>query len=179
MTGTHGSEGAPAGKPAGATRLSEDHVRADQADPGDLIEPGHRGRERGSLGGDPVIQRGDIGADRVDPPHHRAQQEPVVVSEVTGEGLLQDSDLGAHAAPGQLRQHLRVPLPGNQRRQHVAAGDPEDVRDDRADLDAGFSELCEPSCKVGMWRQVAGGCTGTQGPPRPMSKIGSEEKLGR
>jgi hypothetical protein len=125
--------------------LGEDHVRAGQADPGDLIEPGDRGRERGGLLGDPGVQRGDIGADRVDPPEHGAEQERVVLGEVAGEGLFQHGDLGAHAAPGQLREHLRVPLPGDQRCEHVAAGDPEDVGDDRADLDAGvFQELLGP-----------------------------------
>ena len=118
--------------------LSEDHVRAGQADPGDLIELGDRGRERGGLLGDPLIQGGDIGADRVDPAQHRAKQERVVAGEVTGEGLFQHGDLAAHGAPGQLREHLRVLLPGDQRREHVPAGDPEDVRDDRADLDAGI-----------------------------------------
>jgi hypothetical protein len=61
----------------------------------------------------------------------------VVVGEVAGEGLFQHGDLGAHAAPGQLRQHLRVPLPGDQRGEHVPPGDPEYVGDDRAELDAG------------------------------------------
>jgi hypothetical protein len=102
--------------------LGEDHVRAGQ---------------RGGLLGDVLIQHGDIGADRIDPPEHGAEQERMMVSEVTGERLLQHGDLAAHGTPGQLREHLRVSFPGDQRRQHVPAGDPEDIGDDRAELDAG------------------------------------------
>ena len=120
--------------------LGEDHVRAGQADPGDLIQAGYRVGERGGLRGDPLVQGGDVGADRVDPAQHGAEQEGVVAGEVAGEGLFQHGDLGAHAAPGQLCQHLRVPLPGDQRGEHVPPGDPEDVGDDRAELDAGVFE---------------------------------------
>jgi hypothetical protein len=51
----------------------------------------------------------------------------------------------AHAAPGQLRQHLGVALPGDQSGEHVPAGDAEDVGDDRGQLDARvFKQLFGP-----------------------------------
>lgn len=68
----------------------------------------------------------------------------VMSSEVAGERVLQHGDLGPHAAPGQLGQHLRVPLPGGQRASMPGrrpSGDPEDIGDDNAELNAGFSEL--------------------------------------
>jgi hypothetical protein len=69
----------------------------------------------------------------------------VVVGEVAGERLLQQADLGSHAAPGQLRQHLRVTLAGDQRGQHVASGHAEDVRGDHAEFDLRvFEELLHP-----------------------------------
>ena len=37
--------------------LGEDHIRAGQADAGDLIQPGHRVGERGGVCVDPRIER--------------------------------------------------------------------------------------------------------------------------
>ena len=84
----------------GATRLGDDLLGADGADAGDLIEPCHQIRERGSLLCDPGVQGSYVGADRIHPGQHRGKQESVMAGEVTGERLFQDSDLLAHAAPG-------------------------------------------------------------------------------
>ena len=62
--------------------------------------------------GDALIELGDVSADRIDAAQHGAQQERVMAGEVPGERLLQDGDLAAHAAPGQLRQRPGVPLAG-------------------------------------------------------------------
>ena len=50
-----------------------------------------------------------------------------MAAEVTGERLLQDGDLDAHAAPGQLGQDLRV--------QRAAVRPGEDLGDERTELD--------------------------------------------
>ena len=44
---------------------------------------------------------------------------------------VQRRDLGPQLPPGQLRQHVRVALPGDQRLEHGPPGDPEDVGGDR------------------------------------------------
>jgi hypothetical protein len=60
-----------------------------------------------------------------------------VVGEVAGERLLQLADLAAHPPPSQLRQHLGVTLPGDQRGHHLPPGDPEDVTGHHRQLDLG------------------------------------------
>ena len=60
-----------------------------------------------------------------------------MVGEVAGERLLQLADLGAHPPPSQLRQHLGVTLPGDQRGHHLPPGDPEDVTGHHRQLDLG------------------------------------------
>jgi hypothetical protein len=86
--------------------LGDDHLRGSPADPGDLIQPVGRLRERDDLGLDVGLHRGNVGAGLVDTRKHRGQQEPVMVAEAAGEGLDQLAALGAHAAPRQLGQHL-------------------------------------------------------------------------
>src|SRR5215470_17660332 len=56
------------------------------------------------------------------PGQHGAQQERVMIGEVAGERLFQHGDLLAHAAPGQLREHLGAALSGHQRGEHVPPG---------------------------------------------------------
>jgi len=113
--------------------------------------------ERGDLGVDPGVKVGDVGAGLVDPGEHLGQQERVVVAEPTGERLLQVGDLAAHPAPGELGEHLGVALPGDQRGQHVAAGDPEDVGDHDAELDLGVLEqLLDPVLLRGPRRDLVG-----------------------
>ena len=57
-------------------------MRGDPPDTGDLIERGHRLVERGDLGGDLVLEVGDVGFDLVDPGQHLGRQPGVVVGEV-------------------------------------------------------------------------------------------------
>ena len=47
---------------------------------------------------DPLIERGDVGVDPIDAVQHPGQQEPVMITEVPVERLLEPGDLGAHAA---------------------------------------------------------------------------------
>jgi hypothetical protein len=127
--------------------LGDDHPGGGAADPGDRIQPVGCRRERGDLLVDVGLQLGDVGAGLVDARQHPGQQERVMVAEVAGEGLLQLAALGAQAGPRQLRQRLWVALPGQQRGQHVAAGDPEDVGGDHAQLDLGvLPAACSTRC---------------------------------
>ena len=74
--------------------LGEDHLGGGAADPGGLIQPVGRRRERDKLLFDPAVQLGDVGAGLVDAAKHRFQQEPVMVTEAAAEGLLQLAALG-------------------------------------------------------------------------------------
>jgi hypothetical protein len=69
------------------------------------------------------------------------QQHPrqlgVVVIEAAGQRRHQRSALAAHPPPGQLGEHLGVTLPGDERLQHGAPGDPHDVGGHRPELDQG------------------------------------------
>ena len=53
-----------------------------------------------------VVVGAGVGIDRIDAAQHLVQQEPVVVIEVPGEGLLQHGDLRPHSRPGHLGENL-------------------------------------------------------------------------
>jgi hypothetical protein len=90
-------------------------VRADRAHAGDLIQLGHLVGKRGEQLLDPAGQLVDLGAERVDAAGHHPHQVAVVGTEVPGERLRQDAELGAHPPLCQLREHLRVALAGDER----------------------------------------------------------------
>jgi hypothetical protein len=146
-TGTHGSEGALAGKPAGATRLGDDRPGQVLADAGDLGQPGHGvqrwrtgggarvraggpvrvdapgfGHRRGELGG-PGAQLGDPGAEEGDLVQQQGGELAVVVIEHAVQGLDQVVVLGPHPGAGQGGQHLRIAFPGDHRLDHVLRRD--------------------------------------------------------
>jgi hypothetical protein len=148
----------------GATRLGDDDLRCLRGDAGDLCQPGYRrcdrvggvvarvraggaigtdalGRHRGDQLLDPPGERVDLGGQGVD----LAEQDPgefaVVVIEPAGQRLDQRGMLGSHLAAGQVRQDVRVALPGDQRLQHVPHRHGVDPGGDRGHLDQGFSEL--------------------------------------
>jgi hypothetical protein len=74
---------------------------------------------------------------------------------------LQHGDLLAHGVPGQLRQHLGVAFPGDQRGQHVPPGDPEDVRNHDGKLDLRvFEQLLDPVLLRGPGRDQVGAVAG-------------------
>src|SRR5215469_12671905 len=64
---------------------------------------------------DPPGQRLDLGGQRIGAVEHHAQQVAVVVAEMPGQRLDQDALLAAHGGAGQVGQHVRVALPGDQR----------------------------------------------------------------
>jgi hypothetical protein len=109
---------------------------------GDLIQLLHLIGKRGEQLLDPAGQLIGLGAERVDAVQHHPQQVAVVGAEVPGDRLLQDAQLGAHPALRQLREHLRVALPGDQRLQHLATRHPEHVADHCRQFDLGvFQQL--------------------------------------
>jgi hypothetical protein len=147
MTGTHGSEGAPAGKPAGATRLGDDGPGQVLADARNLRQPCHGvqhrgigggagvragapvridapgfGHRRGQLGG-PGAQLSDPGVEERDLVQQQPGELTVVVIEHAVQGLDQVVVLGPHPGPGQPGQHLRVAFPGDHRLDHVLRRD--------------------------------------------------------
>jgi len=83
--------------------------------PGNRIQPGHRGRQLAELALDAGLHGGDVGGDAVDPGEHLGQQEPVVVGEPAGQRLDQPIGLGPQPAAGQLGEHSRIALTGDER----------------------------------------------------------------
>ena len=141
--------------------LGQDRAGGDGADAGDLGQALDRCGVRGGHLLDPLIQRGDVGVDSVGPGQHLGQQERVVIGEVAGERLLQRGDLAAHHTPRQLRQRFRIALPADQRGQHLAARDAEDVRDNHAQLDARIlQQLLHPLLLRGPRRHQVGAVAG-------------------
>jgi hypothetical protein len=63
--------------------LADDDRRGDGADARDLIQPLRRPAERGDQLLDPGVEFGDVSADRVNAGEHLAQQEGVVIGEIT------------------------------------------------------------------------------------------------
>jgi hypothetical protein len=142
-TGTHGSEGAPAGKPAGATRLGDDGAGRVLAEAGDLRQPGYGVQDRGAGSGSGVRAGGPVGVHAPGPGYRRGQlrgpgarrrdplvgegdvvrQHPgqlaVVVVEHAVQGRRQVLVPGLHPGPGQAGQHPRVAFAGDHRLDHV------------------------------------------------------------
>jgi hypothetical protein len=98
----------PSGREPGHVRsdLGDEQVRGGLADPGDLIQPLDRLGEPADQRLDPGVERGDVGAQLIDPVQHPGQQEGVLVGEEPGERLRQQRQLGPHPRTGQLRQPL-------------------------------------------------------------------------
>ena len=118
----HGSEGAPARRRAGATRLGDDHLGGALADSRDRHQPGDDRRERGGRLRDQRVQLGDRGGEvivgvQVQPAHLGVGGgEPAVA------GHLQVLGLAAQHAPGQVREPPGVAFPGDQRLDHLPPG---------------------------------------------------------
>jgi hypothetical protein len=124
--------------------LGDDALGGGAADAGDLIEavqcgqgrrvraePGARAGGavgvdalRGGDGGDLLPYPGgevlNLAAELIDLVQQHPGQLGVMVVDPAGQGLDQGGVLGPHPAAGQAGQHLRVPLAGDQRLQHVA-----------------------------------------------------------
>ena len=123
--------------------------------------------ERGDLVIDSAVEVGEVVADLVDTGEHLGEQEGVVVAEAAGEGLFEVGELSAHPSTSELREGLGVTFSGDQRSQHVAARDPEDVGGYDAELDLGvFEQLLHSLLLRGPHRDQVGPVTG-QVPQQP------------
>ena len=153
--------------------LGDDRAGQFRGDPGDLVQPaGHvedgcvragpgtgagdavgvgapRSGQAGELLGDQNLGPGDLPVQEAD----LLQQHPgdlgVMVLEPALQRLHQGVVLRFHPGAGQPGQDLRVTFAADQRGEHVPHRLGGQLRRHRRHLDQGFSELCEPSCKVG------------------------------
>jgi hypothetical protein len=93
----------------------------------------------------------DLAAEGVDLVQQHPRQLCVMIVEAAGEGLHQGGVLDAEPSSGQLGQHLRIALAGDQRLQHGPARDAEDVGGHRGKLDQGVHPAaCSSRC---LWRE--------------------------
>ena len=167
-------------------RREHGHVQADlgneffggpDADAGDLVEPLHGVGEGLAVACDRGVQSDEGLGEGVDASQHGGAQQRVVVTEVTGQGLAEPGELGAHRSTGHLRQHLDVTLAGDQRLQHLPSRDPEQVGDHRVQLDLGVLEhLLQPRLLPGPFPHQSAPVTGQV--PEPTDLCGWT-KLGR
>jgi hypothetical protein len=73
--------------------------------------------------------------------HHLVEQqfqhEPMVLGNSSLQRDFQFGDLGPQLAAGQLGQHFRIVLTGDDGLEHVASGQPQDIRGHRRQLEVG------------------------------------------
>ena len=110
--------------PAG---LGDDHLGGAPVDAGDGAQQVDLVLVGLDLGVDAGVEFADQGVEVVDVAQDLPAAEPVVVGEVADQGLGEGGLLPPHPAPGQRSQLLPVAFPGDERGEHVPAGDPEDV----------------------------------------------------
>src|SRR4051794_4955952 len=139
-----GANAGPGGKVVDAEK--DAHIGADFGDDdrGDQpIDPGN-GHQQGHLGaigqqafGDPCVEGSNIDFDRLDAAELHREQEAVMLFDAAGESLDQLGALAAQPASGEGRDLLGSGAAGDQRLQHGAAGDAEDVAHYARQLDVG------------------------------------------
>ena len=88
-------------------------------DPRDRAQQSQLLGERGQHLLDPLVQPLDHGREVVDVVQVQPGQQGVMVGEPPGAGHRQIRDLRPHRAAGQVGQHPRIPLAGDQRFDHV------------------------------------------------------------
>ena len=130
------------------------HVDADLSDHdlgGASGDAGNRGGERNA-----ELDRAELLLDRLGEPvdvlieevevlEDRADHERVVRLEATLQGFAQRGDLGAQPALGEVGQHLGIGGAADERVEHRATGDAEDVGRDAVELDPGvLKRLVQP-----------------------------------
>jgi hypothetical protein len=129
-----------------APGLGDDVLGGDDREAGDPVQ-------LGDLAGVRLAQRLDLRRELIDLPgevvdvrQHHLQDEGVLLGkEGAVQGLFQLADLDPHPAAGQLREHFRVALAGDDSGQHVPAGDAVDVADHRGQLQVRvFQQLLAP-----------------------------------
>jgi hypothetical protein len=110
--------------------LGDDALRAAVLDAGDCAQQLNRRVERADRVLDDAGELLDLLVEEIDVPQDRADPQPVVGVEVSGERFAQGGDLLAHLSARQIGENLRVGLAGDQRVEHVAPGLAHDVRRD-------------------------------------------------
>lgn len=91
--------------------LGDHRGRGDGPETGDLIDALHGVDEWDDHLLDRGVEFGDVGGEGVDAGEHLGQQEPNVVGEESGEGLLQLADLDPQPAPSPAHRAAAVPAP--------------------------------------------------------------------
>jgi len=110
--------------------LGDDVLGGDDPEAGDRVQlgdlPGVRLAQRLDLRRQLIDLRGEVIDVRQ---HHRHDEGMLPGEERAVQDLFQLADLDPHPAAGQLRERLRVTLPGDDRGQHVPAGHVVDIAD--------------------------------------------------
>jgi len=184
----------------GATRLGDDALGGAAADAGDLIEPAEGG-QHGSVGGEPGAWAGaaigvyslgggdrrdqlfdpgsqpvSLGAEPVDLVQQHPGQTGVMVIEPASERLDQGGVLGAHPAPGQAGEDLRVAFTSDQRLDHVPGRDGGQRAGHRRHLNQGiFQQLLQPGVVPGALAGQVGSQPGVIAQP---ADLGGRHKAG-
>ncbi len=159
--------------------LGDDRRGGDPADAGDRVQARQPASAKGAIRSSILASTAAMSASRA------SMRASIVASRKAWWSLnrptnasSQVRDLGAHPGPGQLGQHLRVPLAGDQRGHHVPAGDPEDVAGHHRQLDLGvLQQLLHPVLLRGRARRPDRSGSGS-GPAAAGSARGGT-KLGR
>src|SRR3954471_12119037 len=120
--------------------LGEDALRAAALDAGHRAQQFNRRRERADLFLDHAGELFDLLVEEIDVAQDRADPQPVMGVEVSGERLAQGGDLLAHLPPRQFGEDRGIGLAGDERVEHVAPGLAHDVCRDGVELDAGVFE---------------------------------------
>src|SRR5277367_23465 len=127
------------------TGLGDDDVGGQGTDAGngaDQVAKPVKGRDRLLDAGGDVVDGCGVLVDQV---KVNPGQEPVMVGEPTPQRLGQCRDLGPQSAFGQIGQCGGVVVSSNQRLQHGASGDTEDVGGDGGQFDTRvFEQLLQP-----------------------------------
>jgi len=134
----------------------------------------NRRRERAQLLLDRVGELRDLRVEEVDVGEDRADPQPVVLIEMTGQGLAQRRDLLAHLPARELGQDVGIGFAGDQRIEHVAPGLAHHVRRDAVELDPGVLQgLVQPvdltrallDLRLAIAREI----------PQPANRLGRHE----
>jgi hypothetical protein len=95
-----------------------------------------------------------------------------MVLEMPGQRLDESVELAAHPAPGHLRQRPGIALTGDQRSQHLPAGDSQDVADHAGQLDLGiFQQLLQALLLPGLLPHQSAAVTGQIPQPPDLLRV--------
>jgi hypothetical protein len=94
--------------------LGQDHLRGDRSNPGNGIQSDNRWCQLADLLIDAGLHGGEVSGGRIHAVQQLGQQEGVMVGAPAGQRLGQAAGLGSQAAAGEVGQHRRIPLAGDQ-----------------------------------------------------------------